>query len=410
MRVPRLAGGFRVGTARSRAWGVVWLLALVAYTSVGPEVARSRESSPPIVWEKTGFDSFTVRIRAPRDGTYVGWYSQILANSTDGGMKWTRRTDVNSPFIHALDVDPADSARIFAGRDDGFFRSTDGGVSWTKVLELPPDEETKDQAGTVVRRVYDTVRAISVSPVDPSLVYASVTNQTWTKSPTGNGGSTTNNSVRTQRSRDGGDTWEEIDQMVAAGDCRPYAALLHADPLDARRVYSARQCQPGGPSASGLSVSVDQGASWRLVSPESGAVVARLSGGEAGSERRLYADANLYQKTELFLNRRLYRSDDGGETWQPISLPFSMVPTADWDVVGLVQHPADAQHIWVLMEAPFNRKIAPQLMESRDGGQNWTLQAFPEGYRSTHLVGISLDGRYLFATEWDQGLMRGQIP
>jgi len=63
--------------------------------------------------------------------------------SDDGGLTWTRLTNgvpVHSrPYIDAIDVDPADPARVALGNVGGqVYESRDGGESWQAGPSLPP--------------------------------------------------------------------------------------------------------------------------------------------------------------------------------------------------------------------------------------------------------------------------------
>ena len=67
------------------------------------------------------------------------------SNGPDGG------------FISALAINPLTPATLFAGTDNGIFRSTDGGSTW---------KETSDGMGHMV------IKNLVIDPVTPSILYA----------------------------------------------------------------------------------------------------------------------------------------------------------------------------------------------------------------------------------------------
>lgn len=83
---------------------------------------------------------------------YVGSYGNGLLRSDDSGTTWhDANSGLTSPWIYRIALDPGDPLRLFAGTDDGLFRSTDGALQWTRVCTNCRD-------------------ATAVSPADPDFV------------------------------------------------------------------------------------------------------------------------------------------------------------------------------------------------------------------------------------------------
>ena len=68
------------------------------------------------------------------EGDWWTWLGTGVLRSGDGGRTWSPLA--TNPFVgqgfHALVVDPANTARLFAGTTNGLFVSTDSGVNWTR--------------------------------------------------------------------------------------------------------------------------------------------------------------------------------------------------------------------------------------------------------------------------------------
>ena len=74
-----------------------------------------------------------------------------------------------------------------------------------------------------------------------------------------------------------------------------------------------------------------------------------------------------------------------------------------------MQHPSNANRIWLLLRPSIEIKAPSQPLASVDGGQTWTIQALPVEYVFPRLTTISADGRYLFGTATGQGLVRARL-
>ena len=76
----------------------------------------------------------------PNDPETVYAQGRILVRSTNGGIDFTDLTaGGNSVHVdfHGMWIDPLDSDRLYVGNDGGFFSSVDGGGSWFKSVDLP---------------------------------------------------------------------------------------------------------------------------------------------------------------------------------------------------------------------------------------------------------------------------------
>ncbi|MDQ7008161.1 MAG: hypothetical protein Q9Q40_13115 [Acidobacteriota bacterium] len=236
-----------------------------------------------------------------------------VLRSTDGGLTWTA-SDRFSASFRCLEVDPADSERLWACGAAGIYRSDDGGASWTQVGGgLPTDAGGTD---------------LAFRPNQPSVIFASIWGRgLWRSEDSGGswvqveGGLPTDlgrnvldicradpqimvvapgtNGGGLYRSTDGGVTWSQVSQAPAhcGGQCW-YDNTVAIAPDDCSTIYL------GGV---GFHISRDSGASWTqtsapihvdhhaLLTGPDGEVVVGNDGG-------------------------VYRSTDWGETFTNISL------------------------------------------------------------------------------------------
>jgi photosystem II stability/assembly factor-like uncharacterized protein len=177
--------------------------------------------------------------------------------------------------------------RIFAGTSNGVHVSEDGGATWRCL-------------GIEGRAVWQ-VRGSA----DGALLYAAA-------EPTG-----------LFRSRDGGASWTELDTLarVPGADtwCVPVeprlparARALVVDAADPRRLWV-------GVEVGGILRSTDEGDTWQLVLPGENPDIHMLAADPANPQR-LYASTG-YGRLDgiapmLEGNAGVFRSDDGGVTWQ----------------------------------------------------------------------------------------------
>lgn len=172
-------------------------------------------------------------------GLYIrttrGSYGIGILRTTDGGATWSKSLDWSYEQrrgVLALDIDPNDPNRVFAGTSEGVYRSLDGGDSWSRVLDVP--------------MAVDLV----INPVNSDTLFASC----------GNLGTPSNAGI--WRSMDGGDTWQELGGgLPASWTGKTMLDLYMADP---NIVYAdvANALSDQDPAGVGLYRSLDSGETW----------------------------------------------------------------------------------------------------------------------------------------------------
>ncbi|MBI4464983.1 MAG: hypothetical protein HY647_09790 [Acidobacteria bacterium] len=349
-------------------------------------------------WETVNCDVLPSRCSSIRSlaidptGTlYVGTASSGIFRSTDGGRTWR---DVGfrsltgfggtpsglsmgsntTGSIHALVIDPANPATIYAASDGGALKSTNSGQSWTVItcigrnfgngfcdfwtlsLALAPSntatlfvgtlfgvDKTTDGGGSWVavnsgiREVTPQalVQALAVDPNNPSVVYAG----SWT----GTGIFKTTN---------GGQSWTISNSGLAAAD----TPSLAIDPVNPTTVYA-------GVVGRGIFKSTTGGQNWTTSNSE-----VLLAGGLAidpTNSAIVYACCNPFFGffDNSFGSGSLYKTTDGGQNWVGLN----------GGGTRLVIDPANPGTLyggsWGFVGSS---SVGGTLSKSTDGGQTWT--------------------------------------
>ncbi len=262
-------------------------------------------------------------------GTQDGPY-----RSEDAGETW-QRVDIADHGLPVWSVlfHPRDPQTVLIGYENAeIYRSEDGGASWRR---LPvhvrfPDITTAPGSNPAKR-----VLMMDASPYDPDLLYAAIEV----------GG--------TLRSRDGGESWENLSNGQYVND----------DTVDMHGILASRWC-PGNVIAigrAGMFQSSDGGNHWRLVplepANEKGQIYCRDIREVPGNPRCLWVVGGGNFQSDLGL---LLASRDGGDTWRRVDMgmrPDNTLFTLAFDE----RRPAK-------MAAATN---GGQVFASVDGGDSW---------------------------------------
>ncbi len=244
---------------------------------------------------------------------YIGSASGGVWKSTNGGTTYKPVFDKQgSQSIGAIAIDPKNPKVVWVGTGeswtrnsvsvgDGVYKSVDGGENWISA-------GLKDS---------ERVSKIIVDPTDSNTVYACVPGKLWSDSDERGLYKTTN----------GGATWTKV---LKGSNPSTGCSMISLDPQNPKTIYAGLwdfrrkgwTFRSGGegptsPSGSGLFKSTDGGATWAELDAKSAAGLPSKPWGRIAVTVAPSKPNVVYALIEAEPPKNgLYRSDDGGRTWQ----------------------------------------------------------------------------------------------
>src|SRR5574341_2206346 len=209
-----------------------------------------------------------------------------------------------------------------------------------------------------------SIGAIAVAPSDPNVIYVG----------SGEGLQRPDLSVGDgiYKSTDGGRTWRHLPGELGAGQQIP--ALL-VDPRDPNRVFAAVLGHPyGANSERGIYRTTDGGETWQKVLYKDENTGGMDLAFDPANPQIVFADLWSARQAPweagwvLAANNGLYKSSDGGTTWREIT---QGLPTAQDGLgrIGLGTSPSEPRRMYAIVGAA----RGGGLYRSDDGGESWRL-------------------------------------
>jgi photosystem II stability/assembly factor-like uncharacterized protein len=357
-----------------RRFGIVFGCLLIGLLWLGPSVGGGHpQATPSVQVDPAFYKALQWRSIGPHRGGrvvavaghptdpltfYFGGTGGGVWRTTDGGLTWENISDgfFKTGSVGAIAVSEADPNVIYVGMGescwrgnispgDGVYKSTDGGKTW-KHMGLA---ETQ------------FIARIRIHPKNPDLVYVAAMGHAFGPNP----------ERGVYRSRDGGKTWEKV---LYKSD-KAGAVDLAMDPNNPRILYAAlyeARRYPwgfvsGGPD-SGIYKTTDGGDTWTDITNNPGL--------PKGLKGRIGITVSPARPDRVWAiieaegdGKGLYRSDDGGATWQKVNGDPELVQRP-WYYMHVVADPQDPETVYVLNV---------QFWKSTDGGRTFTRIPTPHG-------------------------------
>ena len=271
--------------------------------------------------------------------------SGLYMNAMDGGG-WTQAQYGRSRlWAWRLVIDPSNPATLYAADSSNIYKSVDAGLSWNP---LPLSIST-----------IGNLDALSISPSNPNIFYASFTKM---------GGD--NNPFSVWKSLDSGVTWNK----TAGANLYPSYSLWNfiIDPFNPATLYtSALQLNTSGGSS--LYQSLDGGESWTAkfgTGLPAGAAIGPLTIAPT-KPATLYAIVSVYSSSSFggATYEQVSKSTNGGVSWTAANrgLPSSGV------FQSLTVDPTNPATLYAVTYHYTGANKRYEIYRSTDGGGNWSV-------------------------------------
>ena len=290
---------------------------------------------------------------------YVGAASGGVWKSVNGGTNYKPVFDKQpAQSIGAIAIDPTNPKVVWVGTGEpwtrnsvsignGVYKTTDGGDNWTFV-GLPESER---------------IAKIVVDPSAPDTVYVCAPGKLWSDS----------DERGVYRTTDGGKTWTKV---LAGGNKSTGCSMMAMDTKDPKVLYAGMWDfrrkgwtfrsggeGPGKPSNSGLFKSTDGGSTWTSLDQKSAPGLPAKPWGRVAVSVAPSNPSVVYAFVEAEVpDNALYRSADGGKTWEKKDRSFDIV-WRPFYFANLIVDPKDENKLY---------KPDLGLIASTDGGSSFS--------------------------------------
>ncbi|HXG91671.1 MAG TPA: glycosyl hydrolase [Blastocatellia bacterium] len=320
------------GVWKTTDGGINWMPVSDEYFKTGSVGAIGiAESDPNVIYVGMGESPIRGNV-SHGDGVY---------KSTDAGKTWKHVGLDDTRQISRVRVHPKNPDIVYVAAQGhvwgpneqrGIFRSTDGGKTWQKVLYRSPKAGASD---------------LILDPTNANVIYAAfweVYRTPWTLESGGPGSGIF-------KSTDGGDTWNELTKNPGLPKGIIGNIGITVSPANPDRVWAIVEAEDGG-----VFRSDNAGRTWTKTNEQ------RALRQRAWYYTRIYADPHNAESVYV-LNTSMYRSNDGGRTFNAIS--------------GI--HHGDCHDLWIAPNDPARMILGDDggAEVSHNGGRTWSEEDQP---------------------------------
>jgi photosystem II stability/assembly factor-like uncharacterized protein len=254
--------------------------------------------------------------------------------------------------IVTLAVNPKNPHTIFIGAaGGGIWRTHDEGRSWHCVSDELPTQ---------------AMGAIVIDPVDTNIVYAGTGEASYALNTFDGGGMF--------KSTDGGSTWFEI----GAGTLPPYgrASFMVINPMNTSIVYAAIPDGFRDPQDFGIWRSTDAGDTWsHILDGRMNDIVINVQNPDI-----LYTVSSAVSQQRTAARYGVFKTTDGGDTWSKLELPGINDTLMGRTSVGICDAAPDVVYLGVSALSGSDRTPLLGVYKTEDGGENWRKLTVPFDY------------------------------
>lgn len=221
-----------------------------------------------------------------------------------------------------------------------------------------------NDAGTTFNPIFDeycqSIGAVALDPNDPDNTIYVGTGETWTRNSVTIGDGL-------YRSKDGGSNWEKLGLEKSER-----IANIIVNPTNSNEIFVAVLGALWGDSQErGVYRSIDGGASWEKVLYVNEMTGCADLAMDPSNPKTLYASMWEFRRTGWSFmsggsNSALYKSTDGGTSWEKIHNGF---PSGDLGRLAIAVAPSNPKVLYTVIEAEKDERKG--LYRSDDAGQNW---------------------------------------
>jgi len=306
-------------------------------------------------WWEEWFDNAWAIAEGADSKLYVATWNGIYRSDDDGETWRARSQGLGNVVVYDIALDSQNPSTVYLGLGDiGPWKSTDGGHTWWQIKDGYYEPYGKSSGG---------VAAFAISPSDPDVIYSAVK---------GSSGSTL---AGVNKTVNGGQTWVAVNDGLPGPDSIWTATDVIVHPLTPTIAYVGIVGDADG--TGGVFKTTNGGASWtESVFPASEDDLPRV---ESLAISASNPDVVLVGTREP---GRVYKTDDGGESWSLISPPPDLMYT-NTVIYDIDIHPLYPEQIVIGVNVQGAYKTT-------DGGQTWT-QILSADFFQEHVGSLALN-------------------